>query len=101
MPIWRRNLIVCWFGMFVTGVGMSQIAPILPLYIKQLGVDQADAVARFSGLAFGITFIVSAIFSPIWGLAADKYGRKPMLPAPAWGWRSSLGVWGSPPTCTC
>ncbi len=86
MPIWRRNLIVCWFGMFVTGVGMSQIAPILPLYIKQLGVDQADAVARYSGLAFGITFIVSAIFSPIWGLAADKYGRKPML------LRASLGM---------
>ncbi len=86
MPIWKRNLIVCWFGMFVTGVGMSQIAPILPLYIKQLGVDQADAVARYSGLAFGITFIVSAIFSPIWGLAADKYGRKPML------LRASLGM---------
>ncbi len=65
---------------------MSQIAPILPLYIKQLGVDQADAVARYSGLAFGITFIVSAIFSPIWGLAADKYGRKPML------LRASLGM---------
>ncbi|CAM4293584.1 multidrug efflux MFS transporter [Paenibacillus phoenicis] len=86
MPIWKRNLIVCWFGMFVTGVGMSQLAPILPLYIKELGVDQADAVSRYSGLAFGITFIVSAIFSPIWGLAADKFGRKPML------LRASLGM---------
>ncbi|EOS57115.1 multidrug efflux MFS transporter [Paenibacillus barengoltzii] len=86
MPIWKRNLIVCWFGMFVTGVGMSQLAPILPLYIKELVVDQADAVSRYSGLAFGITFIVSAIFSPIWGLAADKFGRKPML------LRASLGM---------
>lgn len=86
MPIWRRNLLVCWFGMFVTGIGMSQIAPILPLYIRQLGVDDPGAVARYSGLAFGITFIVSAIFSPIWGLAADKYGRKPML------LRASLGM---------
>lgn len=86
MPIWKRNLIVCWFGMFVTGIGMSQLAPILPLYIKELGVDQADAVSRYSGLAFGITFIVSAIFSPIWGLAADKFGRKPML------LRASLGM---------
>jgi MFS family permease len=84
--MWKRNLIVCWFGMFVTGVGMSQIAPVLPLYIKQLGVDNADSVAQFSGIAFGITFIISAIFSPIWGLAADKFGRKPML------LRASLGM---------
>lgn len=86
MPVWRRNLIVCWFGMFVTGVGMSQIAPVLPLYIQQLGVGDAGSVARLSGFAFGITYILSAIFSPIWGLAADKVGRKPML------LRASLGM---------
>ncbi|MEC0242844.1 multidrug efflux MFS transporter [Paenibacillus dokdonensis] len=86
MPMWKRNLIVCWFGMFVTGVGMSQIAPILPLYIKQLGVDNSESIAQFSGIAFGITFIISAIFSPIWGKAADKFGRKPML------LRASLGM---------
>lgn len=86
MSMWKRNLFVCWFGMFVTGVGMSQIAPVLPLYIKHLGVDNADSVAQFSGIAFGITFIVSAIFSPIWGLAADRFGRKPML------LRASLGM---------
>ncbi len=86
MPIWKRNLIVCWFGMFVTGVGMSQIAPIMPLYIKQLGVDDPASIAKLSGIAFGITFIISAIFSPIWGQAADKFGRKPML------LRASLGM---------
>ncbi|MBO7745390.1 multidrug efflux MFS transporter [Paenibacillus sp. MWE-103] len=86
MPIWKRNLFVCWFGMFVTGVGMSQLAPVLPLYIKHLGVDDPDAIAQYSGLAFGVTFVISAIFSPIWGLAADKYGRKPIL------LRASLGM---------
>ncbi|SFJ70330.1 Predicted arabinose efflux permease, MFS family [Paenibacillus sp. UNC496MF] len=86
MPIWKRNLFVCWFGMFVTGVGMSQLAPVLPLYIKHLGVDDPDAIAQYSGLAFGVTFVISAVFSPIWGLAADKYGRKPML------LRASLGM---------
>lgn len=86
MPIWKRNLLVCWFGMFVTSVGMSQIAPVLPLYIKHLGVSNADAISQYSGMAFGITFIISAIFSPIWGQAADKFGRKPML------LRASLGM---------
>ena len=72
--------------MFVTGVGMSQIAPVLPLYIKHLGVNETGSIAQLSGIAFGITFIVSAVFSPIWGHAADVYGRKPML------LRASLGM---------
>jgi MFS family permease len=86
MPIWKRNLIVCWFGMFVSGVGMSMLAPVLPLYIQHLGVNNTASIAQLSGVAFGITYIISAIFSPIWGLAADKFGRKPML------LRASLGM---------
>jgi MFS family permease len=86
MPIWKRNLIVCWFGMFVTSVGMSQIAPVMPLFIKHLGVEGAALIAQFSGIAFGITYVISAIFSPVWGHAADRFGRKPML------LRSSLGM---------
>ncbi|WP_220201571.1 multidrug efflux MFS transporter [Reticulibacter mediterranei] len=86
MPIWKRNLLVCWFGMFVTSVGMSQIAPVLPLYIKHLGIDNSASIAQLSGLAFGVTYIISALFSPLWGLAADRVGRKPML------LRASLGM---------
>lgn len=86
MPLWKRNLFVCWFGMFMTGIGMSQIAPVLPLYVRHLGVSGTGSIAQFSGLAFGITYIISAVFSPIWGHAADKIGRKPML------LRASLGM---------
>lgn len=86
MEIWKRNLIVCWFGAFVTAVGMSQLAPVLPLYIKQLGISDVAKIEQWSGIAFGVTFIVSAIFSPIWGHVADKFGRKSML------LRASLGM---------
>jgi MFS family permease len=72
--------------MFVSSVGMSQLAPVLPLYIKHFGVENTALIEQLSGLAFGITYIISAVFSPIWGLAADKYGRKPML------LRASLGM---------
>jgi len=86
LNIWKRNLYVCWVGTFITAIGMSQIAPIMPLYIRQLGIQNISAIEQLSGIAFGITFILSAIFSPIWGYAADKYGRKPML------LRASLGM---------
>jgi len=62
------------------------LPPVLPLYIKHLGVTDKASIAQLSGLAFGITYIISAIFSPIWGQAADKFGRKPML------LRASLGM---------
>ncbi len=65
---------------------MSQIAPVLPLYIKHLGVDNTALITQYSGFAFGVTFLISAVFSPVWGHAADKYGRKPML------LRASLGM---------
>ena len=97
MEIWQKNLIVCWFGMFVSSVGMSQIAPVLPLYIKHLGVDNPASIAQFSGLAFGITYIISAVFSPIWGHAADKFGRKPMLLRASLGMAVVIGSMGFAP----
>lgn len=86
MENWRRNLYVCWFGVFATSTGLSQIVPILPLYINEFGIYAVPEVERWSGLAYGVTFVVMTVFSPIWGRAADKYGRKPML------LRASLGM---------
>lgn len=86
MPLWKRNLFVCWFGCFATTTGMSLIVPFLPLYIQLLGVHDTAAVERWSGLAFGSTFLMSAIVSPVWGRIADQKGRKLML------LRASLGM---------
>jgi MFS family permease len=86
MELWKKNLFVCWFGCFATAAGLSQIAPVLPLYIEHLGVQNTAEIEQWSGIAFGVTFIIMAIASPIWGQAADRYGRKPML------LRASLGM---------
>ncbi|WP_010630497.1 multidrug efflux MFS transporter [Sporolactobacillus vineae] len=86
LPLWKKNLYVCWFGAFATAAGMSQIIPFLPLFIEQLGVHNTSDIERWSGLVFGATFLVSALVSPLWGALADKYGRKPML------LRASLGM---------
>lgn len=94
MIMWKRNLVVCWVGMFITAIGMSQIAPILPLYIKHLGVHNTNSIEQLSGIAFGVTFVVSAIFSPIWGKAADKFGRKPMLLRASFGMFIVIGAIG-------
>ena len=79
MPIWKRNLFVCWIGVFIAAIGMSEVAPILPLYIRYLGINNSSLVSQLSGIMFGCTYLITAIFSPIWGHAADKVGRKPMI----------------------
>jgi DHA1 family multidrug resistance protein-like MFS transporter len=76
---WRRNLIVCVFGSFTTLVSLSMLLPFLPLYVQQLGVSSTSAVVQWSGVAFGVTFLGTALTAPIWGQLADRYGRKPML----------------------
>lgn len=79
MESWKVNLISIWFGCFFTGMAISQILPFLPLYIQQLGVESHQALTLWSGLTFSVTFMVSAIVSPMWGSLADRKGRKLML----------------------
>lgn len=86
MESWRVNLISVWFGCFFTGLAISQILPFLPLYISQLGVTSHEALSMWSGLTFSVTFLISAIVSPMWGSLADSKGRKLML------LRASLGM---------
>lgn len=76
---WRRNLAVCVFGSFTTLVSLSMLLPFLPLYVQQLGVQSQSAVIQWSGIAFGATFLGTAVTAPLWGRLADRYGRKPML----------------------
>jgi MFS family permease len=76
---WRRNLVVCVFGSFTTLVSLSMLLPFLPLYVQQLGVSSTASVVQWSGVAFGITFLGTALTAPIWGQLADRFGRKPML----------------------
>jgi len=65
MEIWKKNLWACWFGVFIVSAGMSQLAPILPLYVEHLGVHNTAEITQWSGIIFGSNFISLAIFSPI------------------------------------
>lgn len=83
---WKRNLTVVWLGCFLTGAAFSLVMPFLPLYVEQLGVTGHSELNMWSGLVFSITFLFSAIASPLWGGLADRKGRKIML------LRSALGM---------
>jgi DHA1 family multidrug resistance protein-like MFS transporter len=80
MEGWRRNLYVVWFATFASLTGGSLVQPFLPLYInRDLGVTDPGTAAIWFGLATSGGGIAQAIMAPIWGMLADRHGRKAML----------------------
>ena len=75
---WKDNLRIAWFGNFLTGASISLVVPFMPIFVENLGV-RSDQAAFYAGLAISVSAISAALFSPIWGILADKYGRKPMM----------------------
>ena len=75
---WKENLRVAWFGSFLTGASISLAVPFMPIFVEQLGIE-GDQVAFYAGLAISVSAVSAALVSPIWGILADKYGRKPMM----------------------
>lgn len=59
-------------------VGMSAIVPFLPLFVRDLGVNDLEQSATWSGLVFAGPFFISFFLTPVWGSMGDKYGRKIM-----------------------
>jgi MFS transporter, DHA1 family, multidrug resistance protein len=79
MELWRKNLYILWGTQFLAMLGMNLVVPFLPFFIRQLGVTDADQLSRMSGIAFSGPFFLSLIFTPIWGMLGDRYGRKAMV----------------------
>ena len=77
--LWQRNVFVLWFGVFMTGIALSEVMPFLALYIDTLGHFNKNQLSFYSGAVFAISFLVTAIVSPFWGKLADRKGRKLML----------------------
>ena len=75
---WKDNLRVAWFGSFLTGASISLVVPFMPIFVEQLGIER-NQVAFYAGLAISVSAVSAALVSPIWGILADKYGRKPMM----------------------
>jgi len=76
---WKRNLRAIWFAELVAIVGFTVVIPILPLYVRELGVTGGSETRLWSGVIFSAQAVTMAIFGPIWGVLSDRYGRKVMV----------------------
>lgn len=79
MEKWRRSFNALWFVEFIAIMGFATSNPIIPLYLRELGISDRGQLNWWTGAISGFSSLALAIFAPIWGSLADSYGRKIML----------------------
>jgi len=75
---WRILVAVFWITSLIEGAGVSQIFALLPTYLREMGVPEADRLP-FIGIFGALLFVVGAPLVPLWGVWADKYSRKAVI----------------------
>lgn len=92
---WKRNLAALWLAEFMAIFGFSFAVPFLPLYLgHDLGVRAGHDLALWTGVAGGVAGLTMAIASPIWGILADRRGRRAMLVRAMLGGAIAVGLMG-------
>ncbi len=79
IPTWKRNLWVLSAGQLVALSAMGIVIPLIPFFLRELGMTDRAALERWSGLVFSGPFLAAALMSPVWGALGDRYGHKKMV----------------------
>ncbi len=76
---WKTTFVFSFIAQVIGILGFSFATPFLPFFVGELGVESAGSQALWAGIALSSAGLSFAIFAPIWGVVADRYGRKPMV----------------------
>ena len=76
---WRRNLYAAWLAQILSVTGFGFVLPFVPFYIQELGVTDPNQLRLWTGILSSAPALSMAIMAPIWGLIADRWGKKLML----------------------
>ena len=91
---WQRNLAAIWTVQLLAIIGFSLRVPFLPFYLADLGVDTVQGQTLWSGMINAVGAGVMAISAPLWGIYADRHGRRLMLIRAAFGGMLTVGLMG-------
>ncbi|MBZ0305970.1 MAG: MFS transporter, partial [Anaerolineae bacterium] len=94
MPPWKRTLYVLFFAQLMTALGFSSSFPFLSLYVKALPRQTELSYDLLIGLAFSLQAFTMMLISPVWGMLADRRGRKMMVLRATFGGTIIIGLMG-------
>jgi DHA1 family multidrug resistance protein-like MFS transporter len=91
---WLRIVAVLWIAQVVAELAFSFALPFIPLYIQELGVEDATLAGVWAGAMSGGFALVMATMGPVWGMIADRHGRRLMIQRALFGACLVIGAMG-------
>ncbi len=76
---WQKNLWIVWTAQICSLAGFHFALPFLPYFIQELGVTDSAKVKLWTGIMSSAPAVTMAIMAPVWGILADRIGKKMML----------------------
>jgi MFS transporter, DHA1 family, multidrug resistance protein len=91
---WKVTLGIVLMSQVFSAMGFSMIFPFLPLYIQSLDSSMGLSTEFLAGMVIASQGFTMMIASPLWGIVADRYGRKKMSQRAMLGGAVILAVMG-------
>lgn len=79
MNRWKLNLYILWVTQIISLTSFGLGVPFMPYFIQELGIKDPSQIKFYTGLLSAAPALTMAIMSPIWGMVADRFGRKLMI----------------------
>lgn len=76
---WKRTFWSIFVANLVTAIGMMSFLPFFPVHLAELGLEDPNEIARWTGLCAGAAPFAAALMSPFWGALGDRVGRRAMV----------------------
>jgi len=86
----RSPLIILFITIFVDLLGFGLVIPLIPIYIQHYG-----GKPWIGGVLLACYSMMQFIFSPIWGRASDRIGRRPLILLSLFGSAISFVAFGA------
>ncbi len=89
---WVRTLAILWVAQVIAELAFSFALPFLPLYLQELGVSDPNSAGLWAGAMSAGFALVMGLMGPVWGVVADRYGRRLMIQRALFGATILIGA---------
>jgi DHA1 family multidrug resistance protein-like MFS transporter len=97
MTQWQKNLYGCWLAQILSLTGFGFAFPFIPYFLQEMGLTDPVRLRLWVGITTSVPGLVMGLVAPLWGLLADKLGRKLMILRAMFAGSLFMGLMGLSP----